>query len=206
MDRLDELFEQFLRERTYVQNITPKTRVWYESAWKAFLVFQTEPAGSPDPISRAQLSGFVIHLRQRGVRPVSCNSWIRALDAFCRWLFEQEQSTHLVKVAPQRLERRLLATHTEATVCALLRFRPSGFAQLRIQTLVCTILDTGCRIDELLTAKCADVDFKDLLITVMGKGRKTRRVPFGINLRKRVFRLEQMRNHQELSIVNRLGG
>ncbi len=36
MTRLDNLFEQFLQERTYLKNVTPKTRVWYESAWKAF--------------------------------------------------------------------------------------------------------------------------------------------------------------------------
>jgi site-specific recombinase XerD len=143
MDRLDELFDTFLRERTYVQNITPKTRVWYESAWKAFRLFQPDAGAAPDLISRAQLSGFVVHLRQRGVKPVSCNSWIRALNAFCRWLFEQAESTQIVKLAPQRLERPLLATHTETTVSALLRFRASGFAQIRVQTLVCTILDTG---------------------------------------------------------------
>jgi hypothetical protein len=36
MNRIDQLFQQFLRERTYIQNITPATREWYETAWKAF--------------------------------------------------------------------------------------------------------------------------------------------------------------------------
>ena len=36
MDRLDALFQQFLRERTYVHNVTEATREWYECAWKAF--------------------------------------------------------------------------------------------------------------------------------------------------------------------------
>jgi len=34
---LTPLFEQFLRERTYLHNITPKTREFYQTAWKAFL-------------------------------------------------------------------------------------------------------------------------------------------------------------------------
>jgi hypothetical protein len=29
-------FDQFLREHTYVYNVTPKTRDWYQSAWLAF--------------------------------------------------------------------------------------------------------------------------------------------------------------------------
>ena len=32
----DTFFDQFLRERTYLTNITPKTREWYQTAWKAF--------------------------------------------------------------------------------------------------------------------------------------------------------------------------
>jgi hypothetical protein len=36
MPTLGSLFEQFLRERTYLKNVSPKTRVWYETAWKTF--------------------------------------------------------------------------------------------------------------------------------------------------------------------------
>jgi hypothetical protein len=92
MDRLDTLFQQFLRERIYLKNVTPKPQVWYESAWNAF---KTARAGAPDRpppfplISRSDLSDFIVHLRDRGVKPVSCNTWLRALNAFCRWLHEQ---------------------------------------------------------------------------------------------------------------------
>jgi hypothetical protein len=34
---VDQLFEQFVRERTYVRNVIPKkTRDWYRSGWHAF--------------------------------------------------------------------------------------------------------------------------------------------------------------------------
>lgn len=33
MSALSTLFEQFLRERRYLKNVTPKTAVWYESAF-----------------------------------------------------------------------------------------------------------------------------------------------------------------------------
>ena len=36
MDTLDNIFQEFLRERTYLNNVNPKTRQWYETAWKAF--------------------------------------------------------------------------------------------------------------------------------------------------------------------------
>jgi hypothetical protein len=36
MPTLDQLFADFLRERVYLKNVSPKTRIWYETAWKAF--------------------------------------------------------------------------------------------------------------------------------------------------------------------------
>ena len=107
MDHLDQLFQQFLRERTYINNVTSSTCEWYESAWKVFKASQAEvparPASAP-LISKADLQHFVVHLRERGVRPVSCNTWVRALNAFCRWLHEQGEIPALVKLAPQRLD------------------------------------------------------------------------------------------------------
>ena len=64
MITLDDLFQQFLRERTYVQNVTPKTREWYQHAWRAFSRAQVGRPCSPGAplISRSDLQDFVIHL------------------------------------------------------------------------------------------------------------------------------------------------
>lgn len=62
--------DQFLRERTYVHNVTPKTRDWYQSAWHAFK--RSQPHSATE-ITKADLQAFVVHLRERGVKPVSCN-------------------------------------------------------------------------------------------------------------------------------------
>ncbi len=53
----------------------------------------------------------------------------------------------------------------------MLSFKVGGsFHRLRLFALVQTLLDTGCRIDELLTLTIANVDFDNLLMTVRGKG------------------------------------
>ena len=36
MPALSTLFEQFLRHRRYLQNVTPKTLTWYQTAFDAF--------------------------------------------------------------------------------------------------------------------------------------------------------------------------
>ncbi len=198
MSTLDQLFDQFLRERTYVHNVTPKTRAWYESAWHAFT---TAGVAGPDAtsISKSDLQRFVVHLRERGVKPVSCNTWLRALNAFCRWLHEQGAASAVVTLKPQRLEKRIIRTHDEATIRALLSFRPRTFAHWRVQALAATILDSGCRIDELLSAHVSDFDFDNLLLTVIGKGRKERRVPMSVEGRRVLYRYGQAKERVKVT-------
>ena len=201
MDRLDQLFQQFLRERTYINNVTPSTIEWYESAWKAFNTAQASAPPRPDSaplISKADLQHFVVHLRERGIKPVTCNTWVRALNAVCRWLHEQGEIASLVKLKPQRLEKRLVRTHDEATLRAIVRYRPKTFPHWRIHALVSTLLDTGCRIEEMLTARSTVFEFDNLLLTVYGKGRKERRVPFSTELRKVLFRFGQFKEREEV--------
>jgi len=149
-------------------------------------------------ITRADMQGFVVHLRERGVKPVSCNCWVRAMNAFCKWLHEQGVMSEVIKLAPQKVEKRLLPIHDGPALRLLLGYRPKTFIQWRVHAVACTILDTGCRIDELLTARLIDFDFDYLLLTVVGKGRKQRKVPFSTELRKLLFRFGQIKQRAEV--------
>jgi integrase/recombinase XerD len=213
MMTLDQYFDQFVRERTYLNNVTPKTRDWYLTAWKAFTRFRADlpPRSSTAPlITKADLHQFVVHLRERGLKPVSCNCWLRAMNAFCAWLHEQGAISELPRVRPQKLEKRLLRLHDAAVLRKLLSYRPKTFVQWRVHVVACTILDTGCRINELLTVRTSDFDFDNMLLTVNGKGRKERKVPFSVELRKLLFRFNQVKERasirSELMFPEREGG
>jgi hypothetical protein len=127
MATLNSLLDRFLRERTYLKNVSPKTRVWYETAWKTFLRtqgpgFGTTPIDSPQAITRQHLQEFVVALRDRGVRPVTVNTWVCALNAFCRWLHE-EGTTLREPVRLRRLKVQRVATAPPPGMSALRRGR-----------------------------------------------------------------------------------
>jgi integrase/recombinase XerD len=214
MATLDSLFQQFLRERTYLKNVSPKTRVWYETAWKAFLL--TQPPGlahtevHATALTRSHLTAFIVTSRDRGLRTVTVNTWLRALNAFCRWLHDEGELCERVKLQPLRVERRFVKTLDDAALRALLEFKPVGYPQWRVHTAACTILDTGCRIDEVLSARVRDFDFDNLLLTVIGKGNKQRIMPFSFELRKRLVRFGQLKSKlgmdQEFMFAARDGG
>ena len=76
---------------------------------------------------------------------------------------------------------------------ALPTTKPKGFIGCRLHALIAFVLDTGVRIEEALTARVSGVDYDNLLVTVFGKGRKERRVPFSFELRKVLYRYGRLR-------------
>jgi integrase/recombinase XerD len=202
MSDLNSYFDQFLRERVYLHNITPKTREFYETAWKAFLrSHATAPPRPPDApvLTRADVQHFVVHLRERGVKPVTCNCWLRGVNAFGRWLHVEGKIPEPVRVPPQKEEKRLLPLLNEDALRRLITYRPKTFVQWRVYAVASTVLDTGCRIEELLTARVSDFDFDNLLLTVFGKGRKQRKVPLSTELRKVLFRFSKVKTETGLT-------
>ena len=75
------LFEQFLKERAYLKNVTPRTLVWYRTAFKNYQAALADSASSLP--TKATMQQFVVALRDRGVRPITCNTNIAAMNAFC---------------------------------------------------------------------------------------------------------------------------
>ncbi len=58
--------EEFITERQYLKNVSPKTLLWYRDSFKAF-------EGALD--SRAAVVSRVTVLRQRGVSAISVNTY-----------------------------------------------------------------------------------------------------------------------------------
>jgi integrase/recombinase XerD len=54
----------------------------------------------------------------------------------------------------------------------------------------------------MLNLRRDDVDFGNLILKVVGKGRKERLVPFSPELRKRLFRYDQLRTRSTLAATS----
>jgi integrase/recombinase XerD len=208
---LDSLFARFLKERKYLRNVSPRTIHWYEIVWSEFIRSATRSLTHPSDITLDDLQQYVYVLRERGVRAVTCNSRVRALNAVLRWMHERGDLPSRLHLRPPKAEQRLIETLPNESIRVLVNYRPptwvtrseqhrdgprrgaKAFALWRVHALVCTLLDTGCRIQEVLDSRLDDYDFDDLLLTVIGKGDKQRRVPFSIDLRRILYRYVEQR-------------
>lgn len=198
MPVLSELFEQFVKERIYLKNVTPKTVYFHRQAWTSFSK-QLPEITTVDQLSKPVITDYLMKLRESGIKTVSINTYCRSLNAFFAWLLENELMTERLKIPKLPVEKELVKTLPEDNLKALLSFKPATFGERRIHALCLTIIDTGIRIDEALSLKVPDVDFDNMLIRVLGKGRKERLVPFSFELRKTLVRFIHTPQLEDLS-------
>jgi integrase/recombinase XerD len=181
---MEPRFEQFIRERQYLANVTPATIDWYKNSLK----WLSTPSPSQDDLKDA-----VIRMRSKGLKPTGCNSAIQALNSYAHWVHAGSDTKcgsgcRHPKIAHLRVPDLVLPTFTEQEIRLLVAWKPKGKYQRRLHLLILFLLDTGCRISEALTLRVSEIDFENLLVTLDGKGRKQRVVPFSFELRKAMFR------------------
>ncbi len=210
-DPLDQRFALFLRERRFLHDIRPRIAAVASKIRGAASAVLRPKVCAPVTSRRPCLEDFVYAQRERGVKPVTVNTRLCSLNAFFRWLHAAQRDPAGAAHAPPRVEKRLTPTLDAAAIRSMVGYRlPTAvtlnakheegprrgqkmFALWRVHALACALLDTGCRVQELLDAEVAAFDFDDLLLTVVGKGDKQRRVPFSIELRKILYRYLQQR-------------
>ena len=179
--------EQFTLERKYLKNVTPRTLAWYAYSFKAF-----EGAIG----SKAEIVTRISELRNRGVKPISINCYLRCINAYFRWL-HQEHNREMLKIPRLKEEQKILATLTPEHVNRLLQFRPKGRNLMRAHTLTLLLLDTGLRVSEALGLNWDHVDLDNLVLRVLGKGGKHRVVPISFEGRKLLYRWRQQPGKSE---------
>lgn len=197
---MQERFEQFIRERQYFANVAPATIEWYRRCFKWL--------PSEDP-TQNDLRSAVLRMREKGLKETGVNTVLRCVNAYLHWASGSERKcgagcTH---ARMQRLKEPhlVLPTFTEAQVKRLIGWKPKTQYERRLHLLVLFLLDTGCRISEALTLRMSDIDFENLLVTLYGKGRKQRVIPFSFELRRALYRFvkDANRSSEELLFASR---
>lgn len=184
---MDEVFEQFIRERIYEKNITPKTERAHRQAWISFK--KACPISRIEELNKCKIIDWLASLHETSIRATSINCYGRSLNAFFKWLHENDYILEKLKIKKQATSSEVINVLPEENLKALLSYKPTDFGKKRIQAIILTVLDTGIRINEALTLTTSNVDLQSERLKVMGKGRKERIVPFSPELRRILMRL-----------------
>ena len=192
--KLNDHFQRFLEERRYLKGVSAKTLRCYRGAWNAFEPFLADVKSEKQ--LRGKLKDAVMSMRQRKpsksmkvLRVVSINNYIRHMNAFTAWMLAEKiitEPARLDKMKEPTIIRKILS---DDDIRAFMRFKPRHGNEKRVQMMGLVVLDCGLRLEEVRKLKRKDIDFDNFLIKVFrGKGDKQRIVPFGIELRKSLFK------------------
>lgn len=183
---MEDYFEKFMREQEYVNNLAHNTLKSYRNSFKVWQRFKGN-------YSDDGLIDFVIEMRKSGLKPGACNVYIRSLNVFFHWLHEKGLVKERLTLRVMRKEQNIIPIFTDEHIKKILHFRPKSFYEWRMWAICNTLLDTGMRVSECLALKRPDVDWDNLLLTIIVKGRRQRKVPFSYELRKVLHQYLQRR-------------
>lgn len=127
--------------------------------------------------------------RGRGDTPADAtiNKLIRGWRAFFNWLHSEGfiEGNPFKGIGTIKAEKRIIETFSNAQIKALFNApNRSTFTGYRDYAIMMTLFDTGIRVAELAEIKLTDINWRDRMIKVYGKGRKERFVPISRTLEK----------------------
>jgi integrase/recombinase XerC len=212
---VEALLDGYLRALRAERNLSPYTLRNYGTDLRAFIDFVEEEGGDPLQVDRHALRRHLARLMEGGVASGSLTRKVSTIRSFYRYL---ELTGHLeaspfqgVKGPrrPRRLPSFLSNEDISALVCAPETDTPLG---LRDRALMELLYAAGVRVSELVGLSAADLDLRDGLLRVRGKGNKERVVLVGRPARRALAAyLREGRPHLAVGaeaalFLNRKGG
>jgi site-specific recombinase XerD len=192
MDDLSLLLEDWsthLRAR----NVAPSTIASYAKVGRSLLAYLRE-TGMPTGVTavrREHLEAFLADLAERPTHrgaPMSAATvarHYRSLQQLFRWLVEDGElaDSPMARMRPVRVPEQPVPVLREDDLRRLLAAcAGNSFENRRDAALIRFLLDTGVRSSELIGITLEDFEAArgTSSVTVMGKGRKARSVPYGV--------------------------
>lgn len=153
--------------------------------------------GPDDPraLTRRELAAFFADMADQW-KPATVSLTFRALQRFFKWMVAEEEidTNPMDRMKPPEVPEAPVPVITDDQIRALLRdCEGKSFIDRRDTALFRLFLDTGCRRAELANLTLDDLDMDDQTVTVVGKGNRTRVVPFGAKTAQALGRYLRMR-------------
>jgi len=192
------------------KNLSGRTLEFYQESLRPFMAFASREGLTPRSTTRAHLQEFLLSLPAH-LRPASKNAHLRAVKAFFGWMVKEGWlKRNPASGVNQQKERRAVLPVFSPEGLAKLLAQPDrkSFCGLRDWTLMVILADCGLRISEALNLRIGDVDLRESLLTVLGKGNKQRQVPIGQVAKRALWRWLEARGEipgQDLVFVNQRG-
>jgi site-specific recombinase XerD len=163
-------------------NLTDGTLAWYAHILRDLTGFlATKGILELSAIEPMHLRDFLAYLRQRGQSSQTVSRTFGAVRCVFRFLHREGilSRNSMELVDRPRKERHLIRPLSVEQAMQLIE-QPdtTTFEGLRDRAMIMLMMDSGLRVSEVISLEGNRIDWMSCTLTVMGKGRKERSVPF----------------------------
>jgi integrase/recombinase XerC len=186
-------FIDYLRD---VRQLSPHTLSNYRRDLNSLLAYCTlHDISDPGKITEVDIRQWVSQLHRRGLAGGSIQRSLSASRSYFNYLGREQgqQRNPATSVQAPRKPRRLPKTLDADQVGKYLEFDTSSSTALRDSAIAELFYSSGLRLAELVAVNIGDIDRHTQLLTVTGKGNKTRTVPVGAVALKAIDQWLQVR-------------
>ena len=176
---LASAIEEFLIDQQ-VRGNSPKTVLYYRRVLGFFSSFAGDP--QLDGVSLAMCKAYYLHLARQDVTSTTVQTYIRGLRAFLTWCFNEGYTEENIpaRFKLPRAQKKTIDVLTDAELRQLLACFDTGSPLGARNYAICALmLDSGLRLNEVVTLPISGVHVIDGYAVVDGKGSKQRVVPLG---------------------------
>jgi integrase/recombinase XerC len=174
--------ERFLQHLAVERQASPHTLSNYRrdlQSWQAFCMEQN--LDNPDAVQFVHVQQFMAQEHRRGLAPKSIQRRLSALRSLFKYLMKQGQLKHNPSAGMRapKAPRKLPQVLDVDEAVRLVELPTDGELGLRDRAMLELLYSSGLRVSELCSLTWRNLDLDDSLVTVLGKGGKTRVVPVG---------------------------
>ena len=132
-------------------------------------------------VSEHTIRALIARLHRQGLGSRSLQRQLSAIRSFYRWLMKEGFADHnpAASVRAPKAARKLPVTLDADAITRLLDIKDDSPLARRDRAIMELFYSSGLRLSELAGLQWTQIDFSSGLVTVTGKGNKTRMVPLG---------------------------
>lgn len=182
----DERWQQeitlFLDYLETVKRFSAHTLSGYRRDLNKFCAYNIDHAiADPQQVRNSDVRLWVAKLHRNGLSGPSLQRALSAVRAFYRYQHRNSSDQHnpAVGIQAPKSAKKLPKTLDADQVQQLLSIAGDEWIDLRDLAIFELFYSSGLRLSELVSLDLSDIDLADQLVTVTGKGNKTRTLPVG---------------------------
>ena len=178
----DALIELFLDSLWLEKGLSDNTLKAYRNDLTGFAGWAARQGKSLTEVARGDITHYLSYRLERKLKRTSTARCLSCLRAFYRYLLRERhlKEDPMLRVESPKLQRPLPASLTEGEVERLVRAPDlSTDIGMRDRTMLEVLYGCGLRVSELVGLRLSEINLKQSVNRIVGKGSKERLVPMG---------------------------